>query len=282
VTQVGIGSSTGPTEATEAQQALRLPLHQGAVELVAEGRVLRSGATASGVAVPRMAQFAGLDKIQDDCTFKRLSPWDWSGFLQLLLDKGPGSHPTFSLTQVTLLLQRHANANMSRATAGVRKTAGMVSVDLLMDLLIKNHIDAESRVLSQGISPFQYLTGIDPYAPPPQDPLDLLDQPEEQGHRPWRACEQPLEQLSSERDCMLYVRRLKEWQNVIEVFRVTHPHGFFVLEAPEPKCWCGQVIAKKYTLLCANIVSGIGDVRVLPWQMACHIGAKDMLSRSRL
>jgi hypothetical protein len=89
------------------------------------------------------------------------------------------SHPTFSLTPVTLLLQRHANANMRRATAGVRKTAGMVSVDLLMDLLIKNHIDAESRVLSQGISPFQYLTGIDPYAPPPPDPLDLLDQPEE-------------------------------------------------------------------------------------------------------
>jgi hypothetical protein len=89
------------------------------------------------------------------------------------------SHPTFSLTPVTLLLQRHANANMRHATAGVRKTAGMVSVDLLMDLLIKNHIDAESRVLSQGISPFQYLTGIDPHAPPPPDPLDLLDQPEE-------------------------------------------------------------------------------------------------------
>jgi len=89
------------------------------------------------------------------------------------------SHPTFSLTPVTLLLQRHANANLRRATAGVKKTAGMVSVDLLIDLLIKNHIDAESRVLSHGISPFQYLTGIDPYAPPPPDPLELLDQPEE-------------------------------------------------------------------------------------------------------
>jgi hypothetical protein len=75
---------------------------------------------------------------------------------------------------------------------------------------------------------------------------------------------------------MVYVRRLKERQNVIEVFRVTHPHGFLVLEAPEPKCWCGQVIAQKYTLLCAIIVSGIGDVRMLPWQMTCHIGAKNM------
>ena len=75
---------------------------------------------------------------------------------------------------------------------------------------------------------------------------------------------------------MVYVRRLKERQNVIEVFRVTHPHGFLVLEAPEPKCWCGQVIAQKYTLLCTIIVSGIGDVRMLPWQMTCHIGAKNM------
>jgi hypothetical protein len=75
---------------------------------------------------------------------------------------------------------------------------------------------------------------------------------------------------------MVYVRRLKERQNVIEVFRVTHPHGFLVFEAPEPKCWCGLVIAQKYTLLCAIIVSGIGDVRMLPWQMTCHIGAKNM------
>ena len=52
----------------------------------------------------------------------------------------------------------------------------------------------------------------------------------------------------------MYVRRLKERHNVIEVFRVTHLHGFFfVLEAPEPKCWCGQVIAEKYTLLCACV-----------------------------
>ena len=54
---------------------------------------------------------------------------------------------------------------------GVKKTAGMVSVDLLMDLLIKNQLDAESRVLSQGISPFQYLTGLNPFEPPPPDPL---------------------------------------------------------------------------------------------------------------
>jgi hypothetical protein len=32
----------------------------------------------------------------------------------------------------------------------------------------------------------------------------------------------------------------------------------------------------KYTLLCAIIVSGIGDVMMLPWQMTCHIGAKNM------
>ena len=63
---------------------------------------------------------------------------------------------------------------------------------------------------------------------------------------------------------------------MIEVFRVTHPHDFLVLEAPEPKCWCDQVIAEKCTLLCVIIVSGIGDVRMLPWQMTCHIGAKDM------
>ena len=74
----------------------------------------------------------------------------------------------------------------------------------------------------------------------------------------------------------MYVRRLKERQNVIEVFRVTHPHDFLVLEAPEPKYWCGQVIAQKHTLLCAIIVSGIGDVRMLPWQMTCYIGAKNM------
>ena len=82
--------------------------------------------------------------------------------------------------------------------------------------------------------------------------------------------------LSSERDCMVYVRRLKERQNVIKKFRprgfgwrihcgvevtvsnvvywytstnkqhtlsrVTHPHGFLVLEAPEPKCGCSQVV----------------------------------------
>jgi len=33
----------------------------------------------------------------------------------------------------------------------------------------------------------------------------------------------------------------------------------------------GVVTAEKYTLLCDIIVSDIGDVRVLPWQMACHI-----------
>ncbi len=54
---------------------------------------------------------------------------------------------------------------------------------------------------------------------------------------------------------MVYVRRLKERQNVIKMFRVTHPHGFLVLEAPEPKGGCSQVIAEKYTLFCAIIVS---------------------------
>jgi hypothetical protein len=82
--------------------------------------------------------------------------------------------------------------------------------------------------------------------------------------------------LSGERDCMVYVRRLKERQNVIKMFRVTHPHGFLVLEAPEPKGGCSQVVAEKYTLLCAIIVSSISDVRVLPWQMTCYIGAKHM------
>jgi hypothetical protein len=82
--------------------------------------------------------------------------------------------------------------------------------------------------------------------------------------------------LSSERDCMVYVRRLKERQNVIKMFRVTHPHGFLVLEAPEPKCGCSQVVAEKYILLFAIIVSSIGDVRVLPWQVACHIRAKNI------
>jgi hypothetical protein len=70
---------------------------------------------------------------------------------------------------------------------------------------------------------------------------------------------------------MVYVRRLKERQNVIEVFRVTHPHGFLVLEAPEPKRGCSQVVAEIYTLLRAIIVRSIGDVRVLPWQVACHM-----------
>ena len=60
---------------------------------------------------------------------------------------------------------------------------------------------------------------------------------------------------------MVYVRRLKERQNVIKMFRVTHPHGFLVLEAPEPKGGCSQVIAEKYTLFCAIIVSSISDVR---------------------
>jgi hypothetical protein len=55
--------------------------------------------------------------------------------------------------------------------------------------------------------------------------------------------------LSSERDCMVYVRRLKERQNVIKMFSVSHPHGLLVLEAPEPKCGCSQVVAEKYTLL---------------------------------
>ena len=54
---------------------------------------------------------------------------------------------------------------------------------------------------------------------------------------------------------MVYVRRLKERQNVIKMFRVTHPHGFLVLEAPEPKGGCSQVIAEKYTLFCAIIVT---------------------------
>ena len=50
-------------EATEERQALRRALHQGAIELVAEGLVLRSGATTRCMAAPRMTQFAGLDKI---------------------------------------------------------------------------------------------------------------------------------------------------------------------------------------------------------------------------
>ena len=91
------------------------------------------------------------------------------------------THPKFSLTPTTLLLQRHASLNMRRRGdgVGVKKTGGMVSVDLLMDLLLKNHLDAETRVLSQEVSPYQYLTGINPNEPPPPDPLDLLDQPED-------------------------------------------------------------------------------------------------------
>jgi hypothetical protein len=41
-------------------------MHQSTMELVAE-EVLCSITTASGMTVPRMTQFAGLDKIQDDC-----------------------------------------------------------------------------------------------------------------------------------------------------------------------------------------------------------------------
>ena len=49
-----------------------------------------------------------------------------------------------------------------------------------MELLIKNVLDAETRVVSQHLSPMQYLTGIDPKAPPPPDPLlEMLQQPEE-------------------------------------------------------------------------------------------------------
>ena len=36
------------------------------------------------------------------------------------------------------------------------------------------------------------------------------------------------------------------------------------------------VIVEKYTLFCAIIESSISNVRVLPWQMTCHIGAKHM------
>ena len=72
---------------------------------------------------------------------------------------------------------------------------------------------------------------------------------------------------------MVYVRRLKERQNVIKMFSVSHPHGLLVLEAPEPKGGCSQVVAEKYTLFCAIIVSSISDVRV---QMTCYIGAKHM------
>ncbi len=73
---------------------------------------------------------------------------------------------------------------------------------------------------------------------------------------------------------MVYVRRLKERQNVIKMFSGTHPHGFLVLEAPEPKGGCSQVVAE---LFCAIIVISISDVRVLPWQMTCYIGAKHMV-----
>ena len=75
---------------------------------------------------------------------------------------------------------------------------------------------------------------------------------------------------------MVYVRRLKERQNVIKMFRVTHPHGFLVLEAPKPKGGCSQVVAEKYTLFCAIIVSSISYVRMLPWQMTCYTGVKHM------
>jgi hypothetical protein len=75
---------------------------------------------------------------------------------------------------------------------------------------------------------------------------------------------------------MVYVCRLKERQNVIKMFRVTHPHGFIVLEAPEPKRGCSQVVSEKYTFLRAIIVRSIGDVRVLPWQVACYIGSKNV------
>ena len=36
------------------------------------------------------------------------------------------------------------------------------------------------------------------------------------------------------------------------------------------------LIAEKYTLFCAIIVSSISDVRVLPWQMTCYTGVKHM------
>ena len=44
----------------------------------------------------------------------------------------------------------------------------------------------------------------------------------------------------------MYVRRLKERQNVIKMFGVTHPHGFLVLEVPEPKGGCSYVVSERY------------------------------------
>ena len=60
----------------------------------------------------------------------------------------------------------------------IADTRAMMSVDLLMNLLLRNHLDAETRVFNQEISTFQYLTGIDPVEPPLPDPMQLLEQPE--------------------------------------------------------------------------------------------------------
>ena len=54
-------------------------------------------------------------------------------------------------THANISVQTHAHTHML-----------LSQVDLLMDLLLKNHLEAESRVLHQHISPHQYFTGIDP------------------------------------------------------------------------------------------------------------------------
>lgn len=70
--------------------------------------------------------------------------------------------------------------------------------------------------------------------------------------------------LSSERNSVFHVCRLKERPNVIDVFSITHIHGLLVLESRELKDMIGTVFAQTLTHPpLRGIVSDVGDKRML-------------------
>ena len=67
---------------------------------------------------------------------------------------------------------------------------------------------------------------------------------------------------------MVHIGGLKEGENMIEMFRITHSHRFPVTEAPEPESRRSQVVAQENTLLGAIVMCRIAHMRMLSWEVA--------------
>jgi hypothetical protein len=82
--------------------------------------------------------------------------------------------------------------------------------------------------------------------------------------------------FSTDRNSMVHIGGLKEGENMIKVFRVTHSHWFPMTETPEPESQRSQVVAQENTFFGAIVMRSIAYMRMLSWKVTRDVRAENM------